>query len=283
MEAAAEELLNRNCPVRAVPNPRRKVFPLFDPILGANISSIRVLFDVDALFVRANVVKDMLLLTIPGFAANARLNVPEVVTVVIPVLVNKLVRDGSTVSETEMTEPVPAEGETHVSEDPVEERYWPDVPIVARPRSVSDTKLPVPPEAVPSGVDIVKDGDVIVILDPVSRIELMFPGPATNKGPISFLIVAAFGPPSSAFVVLFIKRLRPLAASFSKRIIEYEVALPLVLRILCPISVAEVAIIENGQFNVAAVVTIFGKTKLTAPISIWYLLIYILAHILIRC
>lgn len=48
---------------------------------------------------------------------------PEVVTVVVPVLVNRPVRDGPTVSETEMTEPVPAEGETHVSEDPVEERY----------------------------------------------------------------------------------------------------------------------------------------------------------------
>lgn len=148
------------------------------------------------------------------------------------------------------------------------------MPIVARP---------VPPEAVPNGVDIVKDGDVIVILDPVSWIELVFPGPATVKGPASFLIVAAFGPPSPGLVVLFINITTPLVVSFSKRIIEYEVALLLVLRILCTISVAEVAIIENGQFNVAVVVTIFGKTKLTAPISIWYLLIIILSHILIRC
>lgn len=70
------------------------------------------------------------------------MNVPKVVTVAVPVFVNRPDRVESTVSETEVTEPEPAEGLTHVSEEPVEERYCPDVPIVERP---------VPPKAVGNG------------------------------------------------------------------------------------------------------------------------------------
>jgi hypothetical protein len=97
---------------------------------------------------------------------------------VVPVFVNTPANAESTVSDTEVTDPVPADGLTHVSEDPVDARYWPDVPMVERP---------VPPDVVPSGA----------------------------------------------------------------------------------------AVRVSGQFNVAAVLVMFGKTKLTAPILIWYLLIII--------
>lgn len=77
-----------------------------------------------------------------GLAAIARVNVPVVVTVGIPVFVNNPVIDGSTVKDTDMTEPVPAEGLTQERVVPFEDKYCPEVPTVERP---------VPPNAVGNG------------------------------------------------------------------------------------------------------------------------------------
>lgn len=62
---------------------------------------------------------------------------PEVVTVGAPVFVNRPVSDGATTKETEITDPVPADGFTHDNVEPLDDKYCPDVPTVERP---------VPPE-----------------------------------------------------------------------------------------------------------------------------------------
>ena len=96
-----------------------------EELVSKSIGAVEEAVDLDTVkvFVLVNV--------IVGEVACANVNVPAVVIVPVPVFVNNPVRDGSTVSDTEVTEPDPADGLTQVSEDlvlcnvpyPVEDKY----------------------------------------------------------------------------------------------------------------------------------------------------------------